>query len=169
MRILGDKKEAHSSECASLLYTDNSKCTEHARDKDREDADGCNVAYHNAKERLHLELARDLDLFDEGLGLEEEADEDTGAESHDRHKHAVRREVKEVKQLHTDNLHICPCAVAERGGNTERERYAENDKAACLTSEPELVVEDGNDSLHEGYRGCERREEYHYKERRTDK
>ena len=57
------------------LDFDNTECREHRRDENHEDANRRDVADNHREEATPLELARDLNLVDDCLRLDEEGDE----------------------------------------------------------------------------------------------
>ena len=124
------------------LDLNNAEGTEHRRNQDRKDTNGCDIADHHHEHAAALEFTRGFDLLDQRLGLEEIADEQTGGKGNDRHQHTVACEVEEIKELHTDDLDVCPCTVTERGRNTQKQANAEDGKAAGNTLPLQLILND---------------------------
>lgn len=103
---------------AGFCYKSDFQYTEYIQERGYEYqyyADRCKILDNKCKQSFSLELTAYLNFLCNSSRLDNIADEYTGKESNDRHKHAIADKVKEVKELHTDNGNCTPYAVAEAG------------------------------------------------------
>ena len=76
-------------------------------------ADRCKILDNECKQSFSLELTAYLNFLCDSSRLDNIADEYTGKESNDRHKHTIADKVKEVKELHTEDFNSAKHPVAE--------------------------------------------------------
>ena len=143
------------------------KSIENRGNKNQKNTNGGDVANHHRKQLLALEFAADRHLVDNGLGLQEIANQQAGGEGHDGHQNAVADKVKEIKELHAERSDLAPDAGAESGGDAKEQADAKHHEAAYLAPQLQLVLENRYDSLHQRDGGGQCRKKNHDKERRA--
>ena len=136
-----------------VLYANNPKRREQGRNKDHDKKDGGNVFEDDGKEALCLEGGGCLDFIDNGFGLYDKADQDTSQKGHDGHKDAVADEIKQIKELHTENFDLAQDAIAERRGKPHQKRTDKDDKASDLSIDLQLILDHRHDRLSQRDRG----------------
>ena len=152
---------------ALLLHGDQSEGVGHGADEDDCGEERAEEADHGVEDLFPAErgLAEQDLLFDAAHACDPR-DEQADRNGRDGHHDGICQKIKEIQQLHADDLHARQRPVAERGQTAEHQHHDADDGRRFFPAPAELVLEGRHGALRQRD-GARQRGEQHQQEKQN--
>ena len=130
------------------LHGNPSKCICHRTEKNDRRKDWAKILDHKIKDSFSAESTTFLQYFLFNLLCTNYSGyQKTGSNRCDRHHDRVRQEIKEIKELHSDDLYKSKRSIAKRGKGTEHHHDNAHYNGRFFPSPFQLILESRNSTL----------------------